>query len=41
MINAVLVDVIGDMSLAGAPIIGHYYAYKACHNLNKVVEKAV
>jgi len=30
-----ILDVIGDMSLAGAPIIGHYYAYKAGHNLNQ------
>ncbi len=27
-------SVIGDMSLAGAPIMGHYYAYKAGHFLN-------
>lgn len=30
-----ILDVIGDMSLAGAPIIGHYYAYKAGHRLNQ------
>ncbi len=34
-----ILDVIGDMSLAGAPIIGHYYAYKAGHNLNQKLLK--
>ena len=29
-----ILDVIGDMSLAGAPIIGHYYGYKSGHTLN-------
>ncbi len=30
-----ILDVVGDMSLAGAPIIGHYYAHKAGHSLNQ------
>jgi len=34
-----ILDVIGDMSLAGAPIIGHYYAYKAGHSLNQKLLK--
>jgi len=35
-----ILDVIGDMSLAGSPIIGHYYAYKAGHSLNqKLLQK--
>ncbi len=34
-----ILDAIGDMSLAGAPIIGHYYAYKAGHNLNQKLLK--
>jgi len=34
-----ILDVIGDMSLAGAPIIGHYYAYKAGHDLNQKLLK--
>jgi len=34
-----ILDVIGDMSLAGAPIIGHYYAYKAGHKLNQKLLK--
>ena len=35
-----ILDVVGDMSLAGAPIIGHYYAYKAGHKLNqKLLQK--
>ncbi len=36
-----ILDVIGDMSLAGAPIIGHYYAYKAGHSLNHQLLKAL
>ncbi|RDH85275.1 MAG: UDP-3-O-[3-hydroxymyristoyl] N-acetylglucosamine deacetylase [endosymbiont of Galathealinum brachiosum] len=34
-----ILDVVGDMSLAGAPIIGHYYAYKAGHSLNQKLLK--
>lgn len=35
-----ILDAVGDMSLAGAPIIGHYYAYKAGHSLNqKLLQK--
>ena len=34
-----VLDAIGDMSLAGAPIIGHYYAYKSGHKLNQKLLK--
>jgi len=35
-----ILDAVGDMALAGAPIIGHYYAYKAGHGLNnKLLQK--
>ena len=34
-----VLDAVGDMSLAGAPIIGHYYAYKAGHSLNQKLLK--
>ena len=34
-----VLDAIGDMSLAGAPIIGHYYAYKPGHTLNQKLLK--
>lgn len=34
-----ILDAVGDMSLAGAPIIGHYYAYKAGHSLNQKLLK--
>ena len=34
-----VLDAIGDMSLAGAPIIGHYYAYKSGHDLNQKLLK--
>ena len=34
-----ILDAVGDMSLAGAPIIGHYYAYKSGHNLNQKLLK--
>ena len=30
-----VLDAIGDLALAGTPIIGHYYAYKAGHALNQ------
>ncbi|MCU7844766.1 MAG: UDP-3-O-acyl-N-acetylglucosamine deacetylase [Candidatus Thiodiazotropha sp. (ex Monitilora ramsayi)] len=30
-----VLDAFGDLSLAGVPIIGHYYAHKAGHSLNK------
>ncbi len=29
-----VLDCLGDLSLAGAPILGHYYAYKPGHELN-------
>lgn len=35
-----VLDAFGDLSLAGVPIIGHYYAYKAGHELNqKLIKK--
>ena len=34
-----ILDAVGDMALAGAPIIGHYYAYKAGHSLNQKLLK--
>jgi len=35
-----VLDAIGDLALADAPIIGHYYAYKAGHALNqKLLQK--
>ena len=35
-----VLDAFGDLSLAGVPIIGHYYAYKAGHELNqKLIRK--
>lgn len=30
-----VLDAFGDLALAGVPIIGHYYAYKAGHELNQ------
>jgi UDP-3-O-[3-hydroxymyristoyl] N-acetylglucosamine deacetylase len=37
-----ILDVIGDIALAGAPIIGHYYAYKSGHELNqKLLKKLI
>ncbi|HEB93733.1 MAG TPA: UDP-3-O-acyl-N-acetylglucosamine deacetylase [Gammaproteobacteria bacterium] len=30
-----VLDCLGDLSLAGAPILGHYYAYKPGHELNR------
>jgi UDP-3-O-[3-hydroxymyristoyl] N-acetylglucosamine deacetylase len=29
-----VLDALGDLSLAGAPVLGHYYAYKPGHRLN-------
>jgi len=35
-----VLDAVGDIALAGSPIIGHYYAYKAGHQLNhKLLQK--
>jgi UDP-3-O-[3-hydroxymyristoyl] N-acetylglucosamine deacetylase len=34
-----VLDAFGDLSLAGVPIIGHYYAYKAGHELNQSLIK--
>jgi len=35
-----ILDALGDLALAGVPIIGHYYAYKAGHRLNqKLIRK--
>ncbi|MEN8165926.1 MAG: UDP-3-O-acyl-N-acetylglucosamine deacetylase [Pseudomonadota bacterium] len=34
-----VLDAFGDLSLAGVPIIGHYYAYKAGHELNQILIK--
>lgn len=35
-----VLDALGDMALAGAPVIAHYYAYKAGHGLNqKLIRK--
>ena len=30
-----VLDAIGDLALAGSPVMGHYYAYKAGHELNQ------
>lgn len=32
-----VLDVLGDLSLAGAPLLGHYYAYKPGHRLNTML----
>ena len=32
-----VLDCLGDMSLAGVPILGHYYAYKPGHELNSLL----
>ena len=32
-----VLDAIGDLSLIGAPVIGHYHAYKSGHLLNKLL----
>jgi len=29
-----VLDAVGDIAFAGIPVIGHYYAYKAGHELN-------
>ncbi|VAW70413.1 UDP-3-O-[3-hydroxymyristoyl] N-acetylglucosamine deacetylase [hydrothermal vent metagenome] len=35
-----VLDAVGDIALAGVPVIGHYYAYKAGHELNnKLLQK--
>ena len=34
-------DVVGDLSLAGAPIIGLYRAYRPGHKLNAMALKAL
>ncbi len=34
-----VLDAVGDLALAGAPIIGHYYAFKAGHKLNQMLIK--
>jgi len=35
-----ILDAIGDMYLAGSPVMGHYFAYKAGHSLNqKLLQK--
>ena len=30
-----VLDVIGDLSLIGVPVIGHYHAFRSGHSLNK------
>lgn len=32
-----LVDAVGDLALAGAPIHGHFYGYKSGHSLNNAL----
>lgn len=32
-----VLDCLGDLSLAGVPILGHYYAYKPGHGLNSLL----
>ncbi|MCP3664115.1 MAG: UDP-3-O-acyl-N-acetylglucosamine deacetylase [Gammaproteobacteria bacterium] len=34
-----VLDAVGDLALAGGPIIGHYYAFKAGHKLNQMLIK--
>ncbi len=34
-----ILDVLGDMTLAGVPVIGHFYAYKPGHDLNNAIIK--
>ncbi len=30
-----MLDCLGDLSLVGVPVLGHYYAYKPGHELNR------
>ena len=34
-----ILDVLGDMTLAGVPVMGHFYAYKPGHDLNNALIK--
>jgi len=36
-----ILDAIGDLSLAGIPILGHFVAYKSGHKLNSMLLKAL